>query len=141
MGSLFRRLSSGDIIEPGISPNGKFVSPDQVNKGANRVTFNGFLAMNNPIGTVWPDYAQSAELTISLDDDAIPGGTDSIRITANGDAITLDPAFTWVNMANDEISNTDGAVNELIFFAKFLNYNNQGNVSSGTILYTCKIIV
>ncbi|WKZ60807.1 MAG: hypothetical protein QY309_04835 [Cyclobacteriaceae bacterium] len=141
MGSLFRRLSTGDVIEPGISPNGKFVSPDQVNKGSNRVTFNGSLAMNNPIGTVWPDYVQDDNLTITIDGDAIPGGTDSVRITANGDTITLDPAYTWVNMANDEISNTDGAVNELIFFAKFLNYDNQGNANAGTILYTCKIIV
>lgn len=138
MGSLFQRLPSGDVIEPGVSPNGKRQSPFTPQRGPSRAVFNGELALNNPIGTIWPNYNQSGALEITVDDDAEPGGCDCIRIIANGDAITLDSAFTWVNVGSDSIGTTAADVNEMIFFAKFLTYT-RGVPTSGTILYSVKL--
>lgn len=139
MGALFKRLQNGEVIEPFCSPNGKYTSPDQIQLGGSVQTFAGTLAMNNPIGTVWPNFAQSGALTITVDEDAVVGGTDSLRITADGNTITLDAAFTWVNVGSDSIGTTAGNVNELIFFAKFLTITN-GLVTGGTILYANKLV-
>lgn len=138
MGALFQRLQNGEIIEPFCSPNGKYTSPSQIQLGGSNSTFAGTLALNNPIGTIWPNYNQSGALEITVDEDAVPGGSDSIRIVADGNAITLDADFTWVNIGSDSIGTTAADVNELIFFAKFLTVTD-GVVTGGTILYTCKL--
>jgi len=137
MGAGFKRLSNGDTIEPFCSPNGKYVPPDEV--GQSVPVFAGELALNNPIGTIWPDYVQAGALAISVGNDAQPGGCDSLRITADGNTITLDAALTWVNIGSDSIGTTAADVNELIFFAKFLTFNSAGVVTGGTILYSVKL--
>jgi hypothetical protein len=138
MGSLYIRLLTGQTYEPYCS-TGKQVSPDQPQFKPERTNFNGNLALNNPIGTIWPNYAQAGALQISVDTDAVLGGCDNLRIVADGNAITLNPAFTWVNIGSDNIGTTLADVNELIFFAKALTVNGQGQVTGGTILYTCKL--
>lgn len=137
MGAGFKRLRTGDTIEPFCSPNGKYVPPDEV--GQSVATFAGTLAFNNPIGTIWPDYNQSGALAIGVDQDAMPGGCDSIRIVADGNTITLDAAFTWVNVGSDDIGTTAADVNELIFFVKRLTTNSAGTITGGTILYSVKL--
>lgn len=136
MGALFKRLSNGDVIEPFCSPNGKYVPPDEVGQSVS--TFTNELALNNPIGTIWPNVNQSGALEITVGNDAMPGGCDSVRIVADGNAITLDADFTWVNIGSDSIGTTAADVNELIFFAKFLTITN-GVVTGGTILYSVKL--
>jgi hypothetical protein len=139
MGALFQRLQNGEVIEPFCSPNGKYTSPSQIQLGGSNPTFAGTLAMNNPIGTIWPTHNQAGALVITVDEDAVPGGCDSLRIVADGNTITLDPAFTWVNIGTDSIGVVAADVNELIFFAKFLTINGAGLVTGGTILYSVKL--
>ena len=72
MGAGFKRFSNGDVYEPFCSPNGKYVPPDEV--GQSVAVFAGELALNNPIGTIWPNKNQSGALVITVGQDAMPGG-------------------------------------------------------------------
>ena len=109
---LFKRLSNRECINFEASPNGKREQgrPDQ---GA-FVPATG-LALNNPLGTYWPDYTQTAALEITVGEDAEPGGGDRLQITANGDGITLDAAYTWNRLGSTDIDTTDTAINVIHF--------------------------
>lgn len=109
---LFARLFNGQCINFTSSPNGKRLrgTPDQ---GA-FVPATG-LALNNPLGTYWPDYTQTAALEITVGDDAEVGGGDRIQITANGDGITLDSNYAWNRLGSTDIDTTDTAVNVIHF--------------------------
>lgn len=109
------------------SPNGKRKN-GQADQGAFDPALG--LALNNPLGTFWPDYVQTAALEISPGEDAEVGGADNITIIASGDGITLDAGYTWTNVGSDEIDTTDTAINELLFLKK----------SETEIIYTCKIL-
>lgn len=128
------QLGSGEVIQPAASPNGKRV-PNQL---VNTPTFAGTLALNNPLGTIWDDLAQSGALAIGVGEDVEEGGCDCVRIVADGNTITLDAAYTWVKMSSDSIGTTAADVNELIFVCKKLTYTN-GVISGGTILYSVKL--
>lgn len=132
--ALRQQLSTGEVIQPAASPNGKRVQGQLTNNA----TFDGTLALNNPLGTIWDDLAQSGALAITVGEDAEEGGADNVRIVADGNTITLDAAFTWVKMSNNSIGTTAADVNELIFVCKKLTYTN-GAISGGTILYSVKL--
>jgi len=133
-GALAQRFQSGEFYKPSCSPNGKRM-PNQLN---NDPDFTGELALNNPLGTIWDDVAQGAAIAVTVGADVEEGGEDSVRIVANGDAITLDSDFTWVLMSSDDISTTDTDINELIFYCKKLIWTN-GVITGGTILYGNKL--
>lgn len=107
---LFRRLHNRECVNFEASPNGKRRNgyPDQ---GA----FVDTLALNNPLGTYWPDYVQAAALEILVGSDAEVGGGDRIQITANGDGITLDSNYTWNRLGSTDIDTTDTAINVIYF--------------------------
>lgn len=80
----------------------------------NVAVFAGELALNNPLGTFWPDLAQAGAIAITVGEDAEIGGCDRVKITANGDAITLDGGYTWNNIGTDAISIVNNDINIII---------------------------
>ena len=101
--------------------------------------FTGTLDLSDGIGTIWNDVAQSGALTITVGSSAREGGSDSVRVVADGNTITLDPTFTWVKMSSDSIGTTAADVNELIFVAKRLTFRAGVVITGGTILYGVKL--
>lgn len=120
---LFHRLANREAI------NFKASEGKRINDGNNALVFAGELALNNPLGTFWPDYVQAGALALMVGEDAEIGGCDLIKITADGNAITLDPAYTWKNIGSDSISVVVAAINILLI----LKVNNT------EINYTVKI--
>lgn len=117
----------------------KFHFNNGVSANSSVAGFNGTLNLSDGIGTIWNDVNQSGALTITVGSSAREGGTDSVRIVADGNTITLDAAFTWVKMSSDSIGTTAADVNELIFVCKKLTYSASGNINGGTILYAVKL--
>lgn len=105
---LFQRSrSTREAVNMKASEGGK-----RFNTGLQASVFTGEAALNNPLGTYWPDLAQSGALVLSEGTDAEVGGCDQVKITADGSGITVPGA--WVNVGTDEIDTTAAAVNRLI---------------------------
>lgn len=94
---------------PMASAGGKRVNKAVSSEDTN--VFTGEFALNNPMGTYWTDHEQDAELELSAGADAEVGGIDYVKITANGDGITVPGA--WKNQGTVEIDETDTAVNHI----------------------------
>lgn len=109
---LFTRLHNRECVNFEASPNGKRVRGKN-DQGAFDPALG--LALNNPLGTFWPDYVQAAALEILVGEDAEVGGGDRIQITANGDGITLDSNYTWNRLGSTDIDTTDTAINVIYF--------------------------
>lgn len=60
----------------------------------------------------WPDLVQTGAITFSEGPNAVVGGCDRIKITANGSAINVPGG--WVNVGSAPISTTNGDVNRII---------------------------
>jgi hypothetical protein len=101
---LFHRLLNKEAV------NFKASIGKVLRNGINTSTFAGELACNNPLGSFWPDYVQTANLTILIGEDAEIGGFDRLRVTADGHTIDLDPAYNWI-LLSGAIDTTAGATN------------------------------
>jgi hypothetical protein len=73
--------------------------------------FLGQFRLDNLSGTYWNDYSQTGALELSAKNDGIVGGSDRVKITANGSAITFSSNYTWVNVGTDSITATLNTVN------------------------------
>lgn len=131
---LFKRFQNREVYSPRASVGGKYN-----NTGVQSVAFSGELSLNNPLGTLWNDLAQTGAINITVGQDAEEGGCDSVRIVSNGSAITLDAAFTWINMGSDSLGANLADVNEIIFLCKKLTRTPAGVITAGTILYGVKL--
>lgn len=100
-----------------------------LNDGSNVAAFAGELALNNPLGTYWPDYAQTGALELTVGEDAEVGGCDRVKITANGSGITFAASHTWKNIGSQALDTSNGAVNVLMLLM----------VSNSEINYSVKV--
>ncbi len=117
---LFHRFQNREAINFRASVGKELLDRNNV------AVFAGELALNNPLGTYWPAYAQTGALEITVGEDAEIGGADYVKITASGDAITLSGSYTWNNVGSASIDNTIGVVNAIIFVmvsATEINYS------------------
>lgn len=101
------RTATGERFQPCASQNGKRIEGQLVDTP----TFNGTLCFNNPLGTYWDDYNQSGALVITVGEDAEVGGCDRVKVIADGNTITLDPAYSWKNIGADAIGEMAGDTN------------------------------
>lgn len=74
--------------------------------------FSGTFALDALGGNFYNDLTQSGALPLAVGGSAIVGGSDCVKITANGSAITVPGA--WINVGGDAISTTNGAINRII---------------------------
>lgn len=105
---LFHRFQNREAINFKASVGKKLLDGNDV------AVFAGELALNNPLGTFWPDYAQTGALELTVGEDAEIGGCDRVKITANGSAITLSGLYTWKNIGSTAIDTTAAAVNVIM---------------------------
>lgn len=105
---LFHRFQNREAV------NFRASEGKRLNNNVNTPAFAGELALNNPLGTYWPNFAQAGALVITVGEDAEVGGNDRVKITADGNTITLDPAYTWKNIGSDSIGVVAGNVNILM---------------------------
>lgn len=73
--------------------------------------FGGQFKLTNPDGTYWSDYTQTGALELSAKNDGVVGGSDRVKILANGSAITFSSNYTWVNVGTDAVSASNGVTN------------------------------
>lgn len=92
--------------------------------------FTGQFRLSDPVGTFWNDYTQAGALLLTARNDGIVGGGDRIRITADGNAITLSTNYTWVNVGTDAISAVLNAINVMLVW----------KVSETELNYVVKVI-
>lgn len=79
--------------------------------------FDGEFSLSSVLGTYWEEITQSAALVLSEGPSSILGGTDLIKITANGDTITV--PGEWINVGSASISTVDGDINRIIVTKTF----------------------
>ena len=91
-----------------------------------RGVFSGAFALTSGIGGEYTPLIQTGALTFSAGGSAVNGGIDSVKITANGSAITV--LGSWINIGSDNISIVNGAVNRIMV----RQYQNE-------IWYTVKV--
>lgn len=102
---LYRRLSTKEVVFFR-SSLGKVL-----NDGNGYTAFTGELALNSPLGTYWPTvFVQAGALVLTVGEDALLGGFDRVKITADGNTIDLDPAYTWI-LTSGGIDASAGATN------------------------------
>ena len=78
-----------------------------------RGTFSGEFALSNAVrGGEYTPLTQTGALTLSAGVNAVNGGIDTVKITANGSAITVPGG--WINIGSDSISVVNGAVNRIM---------------------------
>ena len=85
--------------------NGEYYEPNCSSQGA----FSGAFALDNIIGGFYDDLAQAGALVLSEGANSVLGGCDQVKITADGNTITVPGA--WRNLGSTAISTTVGAVN------------------------------
>jgi len=78
--------------------------------------FTGEFILNNPLGCFWVPLAQAGALVLSESAYSEVGGCDNVRITADGNTITVPGA--WVNMGTDSISEVAAAINDITVIKK-----------------------
>lgn len=83
-------------------------SPSSAFVGQSRA-FTGVFELSNPFGTFWDNYTQVGALALSVGGYAVIGGCDRVKITSDGNAITV--PSNWVNIGTDSITTTVGTVN------------------------------
>lgn len=120
---LFHRFQNREAINFRSSVGKQLLDHNDVS------VFAGELALNNPLGTFWPDFAQAGALELTVGEDAEIGGCDRVKITADGNAITLSGSYTWTNIGADSIDSAVGQVNVLVILM----------VSLTEINYTVKV--
>ena len=103
---LFHRFLNREAVNLKASVGGKWY-----NDGKQSDVFTGEFAFNNPLGTYWPALVQTDDIVLSEGGDSEVGGNDYVKITANGDAITVPGA--WKQMGATAIDNSNGAVNHI----------------------------
>lgn len=101
---LFHRFANREAI------NFKSSEGKRLRDGNNILVFAGELALNNPLGTFWPDYVQAGALVLMVGEDAEIGGYDRVKISADGNTIDLDPSFAWISTGG-AIDPSPGATN------------------------------
>ncbi len=111
---LAMRFANGERYEP--------------NADAPNAVFTGEFELDNPLGTFYPDFVQAGALVLSEGANAIIGGCGYVKITADGNAITV--PGTWVNVGTDAIDTTAAAENVLMVL----------KVAGGTINYVNKVL-
>lgn len=121
---LRTRLVNREAVNP--SPTKALSHRDASTGAAFTAVFTGEFLLTNPLGTIWNDLVQTGALVFSENANAIVGGCDTIKITANGSAITIPGA--WKNIGSDAISIVAADVNRIIVFK-----------SAGEIQYTNKL--
>ena len=78
-----------------------------------RGIFSGEFALSNAVrGGEYTPLTQTGALTLSAGVNAVNGGIDTVKITANGSAITVPGG--WINIGSDSISVVNGAVNRIM---------------------------
>ncbi len=77
-----------------------------------RGVFSGAFALTSGIGGEYTPLTQTGALTFSVGGSAVNGGIDSVKITANGSAITVPGG--WINIGSDTISIVNGAINRIM---------------------------
>lgn len=110
---LFDRFQGGAINHRATSAN----SHKDPRTGANFTgIFTGEFILNNPLGCFWAPLAQSGALVLSESAYSEVGGCDNVRITADGNTITVPGA--WVNMGTDSVSTVAAAINDITVIKK-----------------------
>ena len=83
------------------------------NSAIQRGVFSGAFSLNNATrGGEYVPLTQTGALTLSAGVNAVNGGIDTVKITANGSAITVPGG--WINIGSDSISVVNGAVNRIM---------------------------
>ncbi len=75
------------------------------------------LELASPFGRFWNDYTQTGAITFTVGGKSTTGGTDRIKVAANGSAINFDTAYTWVNINATSVSVVNGTSN-IFYFIK-----------------------
>lgn len=106
----------------------RFCNGERYEPNADLVTtqWAGVFELDNPLGTFYPDLAQAGALVLSEGSNSVVGGCGRVKITADGNTITVPGA--WVNVGTDSIDTTAAAVNLIIVL----------KVSTTEINYVCK---
>lgn len=73
--------------------------------------FSGTFALDALGGNFYNDLTQVGALTFAAGGSAIVGGSDCVKITANGSAITI--PGTFINVGGESISIVNGAINRI----------------------------
>jgi len=79
-------------------------------------SFGGEFMLNNAEGVFWKPLAQTGAIALTESAYSEVGGCDNVRITADGNAITVPGA--WVNMGTDSISAVAAAINDITVIKK-----------------------
>ena len=74
-------------------------------------SFSGTFALDSLGGNFYNDLTQVGALTFTAGGSAIVGGSDCVKITANGSAITI--PGTFINVGGESISIVNGAINRI----------------------------
>lgn len=74
-------------------------------------SFSGTFALDSLGGNFYNDLTQVGALTFAAGGSAIVGGSDCVKITANGSAITI--PGTFINVGGESISIVNGAINRI----------------------------
>jgi hypothetical protein len=74
-------------------------------------SFSGTFALDALGGNFYNDLTQVGALTFAAGGSAIVGGSDCVKITANGSAITI--PGTFINVGGESISIVNGAINRI----------------------------
>jgi len=109
---LFDRFQGGAVNHRASSAN----SHQDPRTGAKFTgTFTGEFILNNPLGCYWNDLAQAGALALTESAYSEVGGCDYVKITADGNAITVPGG--WTLIGSTAIDTTAAAVNH-IFITK-----------------------
>ena len=106
--------------------NGTYVYPD----ASKELDFSGSFDLDHTAGIYYNDYTQTDDVELSISEASVVGGNARVKIIANGDAITLDNAYTWTNVGSEEISTVAADENILMV----------NRVSATEIEYAVKVV-
>lgn len=111
---LYRRLQNREVVNPSATFANSHV--DDSTGAPFTAVFSGEFLLTNPLGTFWNPLTQTGAIVLSASADAKIGGCDNVRITANGNSITV--PVEWVNVGADSIDTTNGVVNDITIIKK-----------------------
>lgn len=105
---LFDRFQGGAVNHRASSAN----SHKDPRTGVNFTgVFTGEFILNNPLGCYWNALVQAGALALTESAYSEVGGNDYVKITADGNAITVPGA--WVQIGSTAIDTTAAAVNHI----------------------------
>src|ERR1041385_8721352 len=86
--------------------NGQVMYPDAIVD-----SFLGVFELDTVTGRQWNDFVQSGVLNLSAGNEAVRGGEEYVKITADGTGINI--PVGWVNLGSDAIDPSAGKINRI----------------------------